>query len=404
MIEIVRSTGQADPPKVVYSPQPLGQGQRFARENAPVTSPNYVRAMGSGAQNSRTPGSPGVGAWQVKWESPIPAASSAILVAGTRILAQRGGGWTLLDLTGKHIAAGIAGRAVLTLDPSAGLFLAVGNGNMLQAIGLDDGELRFSVPLGHNESFAWPLLHRAGKRLVAAGMELAMFSPRPRPPQRSLFQVIEAGTPLRLSPYKALLSLEVHQDLVFKESNMIPVASGEILWAVMPNLLIRTSTAQTIDGAWSDSFQPISASADEAGWLYVVVAINNQRELWIVTPEGNRQARAVLPVELADQKLPPAIGYDHRVFLRTSHSIVAFSPEGQRLWEAQLPGSIAGFSVTPDGRLIVAAGSAIHQVDINGTVSRLATLSASATTAPVVSANGEIFVGTATGVLCLTAR
>jgi hypothetical protein len=404
VIEIVLSTGQANPPKVEYAAQPFRPGHKSVREIAPVASPDYVRVLGSPAQNSRTSASPRSGAWHARWESPIPSASSAILMAGNRIVAQRGGGWTLFDLGGKQIAAGLCGRSVLTLDPSAGFFMAVAGGNFLEAIGLDKGDVRFKVPLGYNESFAWPLLLRFGKRIVAAGFEQRMLSPHGESPARSLFQVIEVGSPLKLNPYKMLLSVNLQQDLIFKESNMVPVASGEILWAAMPNLLIRTSAAQTIDGAWSDSFQPVAAAADEAGWLYLIVTTDRGRELWIVTPDGQRQVRKPLPPPYAESKIPPAIGYDHRVFLRTSQSVAAFSPEGDRLWEAQIPGSIAGLSVTPDGRLIVAAGAAIYQVDGNGKTLPLAPLSAPATTAPVVTPSGEILVGTETGVLCLEGR
>jgi len=231
-----------------------------------------------------------------------------------------------------------------------------------------------------------------------------MLSPRVRPPTRSLIQVTEVGSPLQVSPSKILLSAASQQDLVFKDPNMVPVASGEILWAALPNLLIRTSTAQTIDGAWSDPFQPVTASADEAGWLYLIVTGSHGRELWIVTPDGRRQSRVPVPPAYTESKFPPAIGYDHRVFLRTSQSVAAFSPAGDHLWDTQIPGGIAGLSVTPDGRLIVAAGAAIHQVDAKGNASRLASLGAPATTAPVVTASGEVLVGTETGVLCLAVR
>ena len=407
LIEIVRSTGLADSPKVPYSPRPLelAAGQT-SREPAAATR-DYVRALGSVSQNSRTPGSPGAGQWHILWDSPLPSPVSAVMVAGSRVLVQRGGGWTLFDRGGKQIAEGVSGGAVITADPRAGAFYSLGNGNFLQAIALDNGDIRFTIPLGHNESFAWPMFDRSGKRIIAAGVEQPRLAPKPRPTE-ALFQVTEVATPLKLSPYKVLLSMDYHQDLVFRAPNMIPVASGDILWAVLPDLLIRTSPAQNIEGAWSGSFRAISASADETGWLHMVVASgatgNGDRELWIVTPQGRRTAHAKVPPACRESKYPPAIGYDHRVYLVGSQSVAAFSPDGRLLWESEPLSSIAGVSVTPDHRVVVASGSEIIVLDSNGKPTRLAKLSSPARTCPVVTAEGEILVGTESNVLCLAPR
>ena len=407
LIEIVRSTGQSNPPKVEYTAHPLESSTvQTSRPAVPVASPNYVRVLGSAAQNSRVPGSLHPGLYQLLWQSPLPSASSAVLLAGNRILVQRAGGWTLFDRGGKQIAEGFSGRATITLDPSAGMFFALGSGNTLHALGLEQGDLRFNIPLGYNESFIWPMFHRAGKRIIAAAAEQPMFAPKVQPPTRSLFQAIEIGTPIKLSPYKILLSVDVQQDLIFKDANMIPVASGDILWAVLPGLLIRTSPAQGIDGAWTDSFKAISASADEAGWLHMLVAAGPTAtpELWIVTPEGRRIVRAQVPVAYRDSKLPPAIGYDRRIYLRSSRHMAAFSPQGELLWEAQSAAPIAGLSATPDGRIVIAAGRDIAVYDTNGNSTPLVTLPSAATTPPVVTVDGEILIGTEAGLFCFAVR
>ena len=407
LIEIVRTTGIGNAPRIDYSPRPLEDVSPADRPPAAAVS-GYVRVFGSAAQNSRTPGSPKSGQWHVRWEAPVASSSSAVLLAGNRVLAQRSGGWTLFDREGKPIKEGISGGAAITLDPKAGLFYSLGNGNFLQAIGLEDGELRFSIPLGYNEFFAWPVFHPWEKGIIAAGVERPMISPKTRPPTRSLFQVIAIGSPLKLSPYKLLLSIDMKQDLLFKEPKMIPVASGDILWAVLPDLIIRTSPAQNVDGAWSGSFQAVSASADEAGWLHLLVVTsegaNTNRELWIVPPDGRRAMRATVPAYYAESKVPPAIGYDRKVYLRSGRSVAAFSPHGNLLWETQAGGSIAGLSVTPDGRVVAAVGKDLLAFDEKGNTTHLATLPAPATTNPVITADGDILVGTETAVLCLAPR
>jgi hypothetical protein len=410
LIEIFLSTGQVDPPRLDYSPRPLEPAAGASnRVTAPVASPDYVRVLGSAAQNSRAPGSLHTGAWRTRWTSAVSSPPSAVLLTDNRILVQRSGGWTLFNRTGAKLREGNAGQSIITLDPSAGVFYALGAGSFLQAIELEQGELRFTIPLGYDESVIWPMFHRSGNRIIAAGIERPMMSPngQKRPP-RSLFQVDEINPPLKVSPYKVLLSEGVQQDMVFRESDMIPVAAGDVLWAVMPDLLVRTSAAQTISGAWTGSFHSVSASADEAGWLYLVVAPHDyppkaDRELWIVTPEGRRTVRVPVPPAYRESKVPPAVGYDHNVYLHSSHSIAAFSAQGALLWESSIEAEIAGLTVTPDRHVVVASGHDIADIDSNGKMTHLATLSAPATTAPVVAANGEILVGTEESVACLSA-
>jgi len=291
----------------------------------------------------------------------------------------------------------------MTLDPAMGRFYSLGTGNSLQANALTNGELQFTVPLGYNEAFAWPLLHRSGKRLIAAGTEQKMFSPRGVPPTQSLIQIIEDGSPAQLSPYKVLLSVDAQEDLLFNNPTMLPVAAGDMIWAVLPNLIVRTSASQEIAGAWSDTFEPVYASADEAGWLHLVAAVGERRELWIVRPEGRRTVRTDLKVENRAVSGPPAIGYDHRVYLWTSQLVAAFSPEGRHLWDCVLAGPIAGLSVTPDDHLVVAAGERVYVIDQTGKALPLLEIGEPVTAAPVVTAEGDIIVGTGTRVLCFNA-
>jgi hypothetical protein len=335
----------------------------------------------------------------LRWEASLTSAAAAALLANGRVLVQRAGGWSLFDREGKQIADDSAGRAAITLDPEAGQFYSLGLGNYLRAHAIEDGQLRFSVSLGYNEAFAWPLLYRIGNRLIAAATEQKMFAPKVYPPTRALIQITEVGTPIRLSPYKELLSVNAQRDLIFKNPRMLPLVAGNLIWAVLPNLLVRTSPSQEIAGAWSDSFEPILASADEAGWLYLIAGLGERRELWIITPEGHRTVRAELSPEYRELLGPPAIGYDHRVYLWTSQMVVAFSPEGKHLWNAALPGGIRALSVTSDGRLIVAAGRQIHVVDESGKSSQLLEVEEPATTAPVVTTQGDLVVGTATKLL-----
>ena len=407
MIEIVRSTGQANPPKLDYTARPIEQAVAPQhRDGVPANSPDYVRVLGGPAQNSRAPGSANRGPWHVRWQSPAPTPISVVLLAPKRVVVQRVNGWSLFNRDGKPLAQGFPSRGVITLDPSAGVFYTLGNGNTLQAIDLEKGDVRFNIGLGFDESFAWLLFLRSGNRILAAAAEQPTPGPRPNPPTRSVFEVVEAARPPELDPYK-FITLDLQQRLVFKQAGMLPVASGDVLWAVMPDLLIRTSSAQNIDGAFTGSFTPVSASADEAGWLHMVVmpgAPNSRLELWIVTPDGHSTARQPVPAAYSESKIPPAIGYDRRVYLRAAQSVAAFSPQGAPLWEYHADAIIAGLSTTPDGRVVVATGKNLVALDSNGKSEHLASLPATASTSPVVTVDGEILIGTDSGLVCLSSK
>src|SRR5262245_18560126 len=149
VIDIFRSTGQANPPRVTYSPVALVNGTPSARARASAPSPEYVRAMSSPALNSRTPGSLTAGDWRVRWQAPLSSEAAAALFTADRVLIQRGGGWTLFDHDGKQLAEGSCGPAAMALDPQRGVFYSLGMGIVLQANALSNGALQFTVPLGY---------------------------------------------------------------------------------------------------------------------------------------------------------------------------------------------------------------------------------------------------------------
>jgi hypothetical protein len=208
--------------------------------------------------------------------------------------------------------------------------------------------------------------------------------------------MIEPESPPEISPYKVLTSINVQQDLIFKNPHMLPVASGDWIWAVLPNLLIRTSASQEIRGAWSDTFDPVLASVDEAGWLHLIATVRERRELWVITPEGKRTVRVELPDELHEPTGPPAIGYDHSIYVWSAQTVGAYSPNGKHLWNASMEGPIRGLAVTAAGDVLVTAGEKVHLIKKDGKSSELVELSEPANTPPVLTAEGDLIVAGAT--------
>ena len=400
MIEIYDSNGQPSPPKIPYTPAALKDVRRTAPlKPAAAESNTFTRALGSNAQNSRSAGPAGSVNWKLQWQAPLTAPAAAVLFTDNRILLQQAGGWTLLSRDGKQIREGLSDNAPVTIDPHAGLFYSVGVGTMLQAVSLENAELRFKILLGHTEAFAWQLLHRSATRMIAAAAERRLMAPAMYDPTTSLIQIIEVVSPPKVNPYKLLMSIESQREVVFKNPKLLTVASGGILWAVLPGLIARVGTDRKIERAWSASFTPVAASADEAGNIHLIVEADNHRELWVVTPEGDRVVRHALGEKHRTAEFPPGIGYDHRIVLWSGSRVSTFSPAAEHLWDVELPDGVRGLSITPDGYVVAGVASAVHFIDSTGKDTAI-NVSDRVTAAPVITSDGNLLVATESKLLC----
>jgi hypothetical protein len=136
--------------------------------------------------------------------------------------------------------------------------------------------------------------------------------------------------------------------------------------------------------------------------MHLVVAARDRLELWVLTPDGSRTVTRPINPELGVPIAPPAIGYDHAIHLITADAIVAFSADGDPLWERRPHGRIAGAGVSTDGRVLVAAGRELQAYDAKGEREVLfRSVEGPLVTPPAMSAAGEIFVATAEALYCL---
>ncbi len=137
----------------------------------------------------------------------------------------------------------------------------------------------------------------------------------------------------------------------------------------------------------------MSISLDEARRIYLAVTTETGSALWILSPSGELLRTIALPGEITQLDAPPAIGYDHSVYIRAAGGIIAFAADGKQIWEYRTTAPVAGMTVTTDNRVLVSAGSDLSIIDRSGSATLLRSFEAERlATAPIVTATGDIVV------------
>jgi hypothetical protein len=158
----------------------------------------------------------------------------------------------------------------------------------------------------------------------------------------------------------------------------------------------------------TDSFQAGPISMDETGRIYALAAREGRYSLWSLTPRGQRVFAQDFPPDALIttppiKALPPAVGYDHRVYLIAGSIILGVSPEGTVFWRGSSGGAVTGLVVTPDDELIVSAGNALVAFDAHGTRRVLYDFkSETLLTPPAIVKGGDILVATGSKLYRLT--
>ena len=152
---------------------------------------------------------------------------------------------------------------------------------------------------------------------------------------------------------------------------------------------------------FTGKFHPLFLSMDEVPRLYMIVRVESGLELWVLSQTGERILRWSLPSGF-EPSSPPAVGFDHAVFLIAPHRLVAIDPSGATRWDQSEEGEVAGAGVTPEGNLIVAAGANLFVYDAAGKRTRLFTVPDDVfVTAPVIDEKGDLLVAGRRRLYCL---
>jgi len=398
VLTIQRQVSLTAPVDVAYTAQPLQDAPFVARPRAEPQPARVTRFLGSAAQNARQPFPLRDGSWALRWSQPIKVEGTPapILELQDRIVVQAGD-WVLFGADGTRIASGAMGRSALTADSANGLFYLVDGAEQLQVRSASNGGLQFRWPVAMGEGFSYPLLTRAGTRFLVAGIEHDLFGHPTLPATHGRLYLLDAGA-LGTDESKLLRTARRAETLLIGEPRMLVTMVGErSLLATRGRLTVISGDLQVESAFETDDFEPQLLSADEAGYMHLVVGRGAGRLLWVVSPAGQRMVRVELGPELGPPGAPPVIGYDHRIFLWGGSALRAYAPDGTSLWDWRCAEGIAGVGVTANDQLLVACGPEVRAIDAAGKARRLFRFDGEAIAGPpVLAANGDLLVVTRT--------
>ncbi len=378
---------QLPPPRVLTRPRPC------------------ARAFCDDGLTSRLPGEVAGARYKLRWALPLDLdhPPEAVVQDGGRIVVYGSGAFRLVDLEGHELlsVAGL-GQSCVVLDAERGLFYLVDSYNRLMARRLSDGGEEFNLSVALGSAFARPFLARRGQRFLEVGIEQVTRPNPPQPPSLSFIEQLDLPAVPKLGTTGAVENLAALTALHIATTKLVVALHGDQLVFAVPGALYLSSTDLHPRVAFDGKFEPQRLSVDELGRIHLVAAVGAGRELWLVTPEGQRLAATPIPKELAALVAPPIVGCDHRVYLVGTGGVAAFDAAGKALWKRALPGVVAGAAVALDDVLVVAAGAALLGYDGDGEARPLfATPGAAFVTAPAMSAAGELLVASPEALVCL---
>lgn len=362
-----------------------------------------TRVFANAGQNSRLPQPLATGAWRMRWQTTLhrDLRAVAVLPASDRILVQGEGLWQLFDGEGKSIHTGRYWPATLTVDPERALFYSAGLAGEITALRLDDGEQAYYFTLTFGKAYARTLIARAGSRLLFLSVEQALDPGAKVKPDTSMVESLELpATPL-LDDFSGAARVTPIGHL-FRRSRLLRGAlGGETLVLAARNALYFANLDLKIQRAFAAEFAPVALSVDEEARAYLLADTSSGRALWIVTPDGERTTATALPEEAAGADDPPVIGYDHRVYIRGSDRVYAYSPAGELLWRSARGPKAAGMAITANDRLLLAAGNLVFWLDSAGRAHGIRAVdNERLQTAPVLTGDGKLLVAGRSHLFC----
>lgn len=370
---------------------------------AAVGSASCTRPFCNGERNSRVPDPHPREPLAVRWRSTLdPQLHPAVIAAAQdRIVVTGQIAWRLFDGKGETVKDDRMGDGELVVDPANGLFYFPDVDGYVAAHRLADGAKAFHLSVYFGDAYRRALIQREGRRMLVVSIEGMRDPLGNRKPRLSVIELQDLGDPFVLSEVGRLKSA-TRLEYLFRDTvdlraavhdGRLVLATGDRLYSADRDLRLQTEL--------TGEFEPLSLSLDETLRAYMVVATENGRFLWVVSPEGQRVMSFPVPADTPPLSTPPIVGYDHRVYLVGGDRLLAVGVDGKLLWQ-RAGAAIAGAVVTADGHLLVAAGSELLDIAADGAVTVLhATRGDALRTAPVPRGDGEVLVASDEALYCL---
>ena len=405
VIEIERNISLLPAQPVPVSPHPIGDGQMPARQAAKTEElPFYARHFASNGAHSRLPGVLGDRGWKLKWSAELPAKAVTIARSGSRILCQCGAMWKLFDAAGSLVREDYSGRSPVVIDPKTDLFQLITMTQSWEVRRMNSGEIAFRNALPYDESYSWPVLLRAGNRMIACARVTSPFGHEEQKPGFALIQLIELGTPIDIDPGQRVRNLKRFESLRLNVEDIRVVSENDVIAVAARDVLVLFDTGLQVKAVLTGSFEPTQLSMDESGWMYLVAGTGDGRLLWILTPDGARAATWTMLPTAGSPIQPPILGYDRRIYLCSRSELVALNPQGHSLWTQTIPGEAVGAGVTVDGRVLLSASDAVLSYKPDGEHTVLYRFNEPVATPPVYTSDHEILVGAGSRLFCLALK
>ncbi len=373
----------------------------------PEPTDDFVRAFANEQLNSRVNCMLPEGTWEVLWKTALSArtASSHILRHADRILVEGSSQWQLLDTKGGSLAVGALDPGGITLDTARGIFYSMTPSGYLAARNLADGSPAFYLAVDFGNAFFHPFLASRKSHLLASGIERQLV-PNATSPLASNLQLMDLGDQLAVDKDRILTSFRTLKNLMRTSANIHAALNGDSFVLATDNLIYIADTQFVIRKIYAGYFSPIAMSLDERGNMYLLArSLHSAQVLMVATPEGELSCIREVSGSLPPGTPPPIVSFDHSIYVLQENWVQSFGQRGMPLWKEFAGGDIAGGVVTPDGTLVVAAGSIVSAFDREGKRTILRFFPGEALCSqPLLCSDGSIYVATEDSLYRLIAR
>ena len=318
--------------------------------------------------NSRLPENLPSGPWGIRWQADLePGFPPAfILQSSDRIVVQGTGRWQMFDVNKNSIHIDNFGPSDIVLDPPNSLLYLADRYGVMEARRLADGTLSFALPISGGIEWQRGFFARRGQEFAVVSFQRAIQPHAAADPNAATIETQDLGNPVVVQD-EAVSSAHRTGDFFFATPRAFAAGLGPGIVVAIRNEFLITEFGRKMRARYTDTFDPGPVSLDETARIYALVSREGRSSLWSLTSRGERVFALDFGPETVLKLAPPAVGYDHRVFVTTGDSILCVSPEGKLLWRQPSGGPVAGVAVTPDDELIVAAGSVLAGFDARGT-------------------------------------
>ncbi len=356
------------PPEIEVPLTPIRPTSRF--EIPPPARPDgseVVRAFMNDQQNSRLNEELPKGEWHLSWEAVLDHENPCqfVLSTGDRIALQCNGRWQLRTMDGRPLALGKLGPGEIVMDSSTRRIYVVDPYAVVETRRQDSGEVEYVISISGGNEWQRAFFATHGRDFVVVSFMRAI-DPHALPPPATLIEVDDLGEPMKVED-QILVSMNQEAKHFFEASRAYAASLGRNLVVSLGDQIVSaTDFGRTIRARYSESpgFGPLSL--DETGRIHALRKGDDHFSLWVLSPSGERDFALDFPKDLSLRFVPPAIGYDHRIYVSTESEVLCISPEGKILWQRDSGGSIAGLAVTSDHQLLVSAGPALVSFDADG--------------------------------------